>query len=57
MNDEAIAFYAKKYFPWLLPKHGENLIKELWEMHLKRNQVDSVAMSEGAVAASGVETA
>lgn len=36
MSDEAIVFYAKKFFPWMLPRHGEALVRELIGIYLGR---------------------
>jgi hypothetical protein len=33
MSDQACAFYARKYFPHLLPAVGTALVKELWKLH------------------------
>jgi len=33
MNQKACQYYAKKFFPHLLPEHGAKLVLELWNLH------------------------
>jgi hypothetical protein len=38
MSKSAIEFYAKKYFPFLLPEYGQRIIVMLWEAHQKQTE-------------------
>ena len=33
VSDELLIFWAKKFFPHLLPDYGKKVIAELWIMH------------------------
>ena len=35
MSKELCVFWAKKFFPHLLPEHGQQCIIEIWKAHNK----------------------